>query len=86
MHRGADLDPLRARGELAGDIERRAQHRAARLLVDLGQPEHVETPALGVLGLLKSLLERVGVALPRHLAVKFMIPAEFHDAFLNARH
>ena len=86
MHRRADLDPLRARGELPGDVERRAQYRTPRLLMDFGQPEHVEAPALGVLGLLEALLERVGVALPRHLPVKFMIPAEFHDASLNARH
>ena len=31
-----------------GDGQRRAQHRARRLLVDLGQPDRVEPPAFGV--------------------------------------
>ncbi len=37
------------------------------------------------LDLLEALLERVGVALAFHLAMKFMIPAEFHGGSLNAR-
>ena len=75
---GADLDPFGARRDLPGDIHRGAQHRAPRLLVDFGQPEHVETPAVGSLDLLKALVERVDVGLSRHLPVKLVIPAEFH--------
>jgi hypothetical protein len=78
VHRGADLDALGARGDLAGDIHRRAQHRAARLLVNLGEPEHVEAPFVGGFDLLEALREGIGVRLPRHLPVKLMIPAELH--------
>ena len=85
MHRGADLDALGARGDLAGDIHRRRQHRAARLLVDFGQPEDIEPPAVGGLDLLEALVERIGVALAFDLAMKLMIPAEFHGGFLDAR-
>ena len=82
VHRGADLDPLGARGDLAGDIHRRAQDRAARLLVDLGQPEHIEAPAVGGFDLFEALRERVGVALAFNLTMKFVVPAEFHDGIL----
>jgi len=83
MHRRADLDPLGARRDLARDIHRRAQDRAARLLMDLGKPEHIETPAVGRLDLLEALVERVGVGLARHLSVKLVIPAEFHGGSLR---
>ena len=80
LHRGADLESAGARGDRGGDGQRRAQHRARRLLVDLGQPDRVEPPAFGVDDLLERLRERVGVGLLIHLAVEFMVPAELHDA------
>jgi hypothetical protein len=46
--------------------------------MDLGEPEHVEAPAVGGLDLLEPLREGVGVGLPFDLPVKFVIPAEFH--------
>ena len=46
--------------------------------MDLGEPENIEPPAVGGLDLLEALIKRVGVALALHLAMKFMIPAEFH--------
>ena len=78
MHGGADPDAFGAGGDLAGDVHRRTQYRAACLLVDFGEPEHVEPPAVGGLDLLKALFERVGVALAFDLPVKFVIPAELH--------
>jgi hypothetical protein len=39
---GADLYAARARGNRAGDSERRGQHRAARLLMNFGQPDRIE--------------------------------------------
>ncbi len=78
MDRGADLDPFGARRDLPRDIHWRAEHRAARLLVDLGEPEHVEAPAVGGFDLLEALVERVGVALAFNLTMKFVVPAEFH--------
>ena len=82
MDGGADLDALRARGDLAGDVHRRAQHRAARLLMDLGEPKHIEAPFVRRLDLLEPLRERIGVGLPRHLPVKLVIPAELHGSVL----
>src|ERR1051326_3206523 len=83
MDRGPYLDPLGARRDLARDIHRRAQHRAARLLMYLGKPEHIETPAIGRLDLLETLVERLGVRLTRYLPVKLVIPAEFHGGSLR---
>src|ERR1051326_5584528 len=82
MDRGAYLDPLDARDDLARDIHGRAQPRPARLLMDLGKPEHIETPAIGRLDLLETLVECLGVRLARHLPVKLVIPAEFHGGSL----
>ena len=78
MHRGPDLDALRTRGDLARDIHRCRQSRAPRLLVDFRQPENIDPPAAGRPDLPEPLRERIGVTLAFHLAVKFMIPAEFH--------
>ena len=47
------------------------QHRARRLLVDLGQPDRVEPPAFRVGDLLERLRERIGIGLLIHLAVEF---------------
>src|SRR5579864_5321669 len=84
VHGRADPDALRARRDLAGDVHRRAQYRAAGLLVDFGKPEHVEAPTVGGFDLLKTLLERVGIALARDLPVKFVVPAELHGDLSNA--
>jgi hypothetical protein len=66
-------------------VHRRRQDRTARLLVDLGEPEDIKAPAVGGLGLLEALRERLGVGLARHLAMKLMIPAEFHGDSFDAR-
>jgi hypothetical protein len=84
LHRGADLDAAGARGDRRGDGERCGQHRARRLLVDLGEPDRIEPPALGVGYLIQRLRERVGIRLLIHLAVEFMVPAELHGCFLAA--
>jgi hypothetical protein len=46
--------------------------------VDLGEPEHVEAPAVGGFDLLEALIECIGVALAFDLTMKFVVPAEFH--------
>ncbi len=78
LHRGADLQSGGARGDRGGDGQRRTQHGARRLLVDLGQPDRVEPPAFGIDDLLECLRERIGVGLLIHLAVELMVPAELH--------
>jgi hypothetical protein len=83
LHGGADLDAASACGDGAGDGERRGQDGARRLLVDLGEPDRVEPPSLGVRDLLERLRKRIGVRLLIHLAVEFVIPAELHGRFLR---
>ena len=61
----ADLDAPGARGDRAGDAERRRQQRAPRLEMQLGQPHHVEPPALGRVDLRHRLVERLALAPPR---------------------
>jgi hypothetical protein len=77
LHAGADLDAVRPRGDRGGDGQRRGQHRTARLLVDFGEPDGVETPAVRRLDLPQRLLERSRRGLIRP-AVKFMINPNFH--------
>ena len=52
--------------------------------MNLGEPEHVEAPAVGGFDLLEALVERVGVALAFNLTMKFVVPAEFHGGSLSA--
>jgi len=77
LHPRADLDALRPRRYRGGDGQRRGQYRAARLLVNLGEPYRVEPPAVGRLDLSQRLLER-GCGVLIGPAVKFMIDADFH--------
>jgi hypothetical protein len=58
----ADLDAARARGDRAGDAERRRQKRAARLEMELGEPHHIEPPTLGRVDLLHRLVKGLAVA------------------------
>ena len=53
----ADLDPLGARRDRAGDAERRREQRALRIEVELGQPHRIEPPALGRIDLRERLLK-----------------------------
>ena len=62
---GADLHALGARGDRAGDGQRRGANRPFRGDVDLGQPHRVETPALGRIDLLERLGESRFLAHPR---------------------
>ena len=77
LHAGPDLDAPRPRRNRGGHGERRAQHRAAGLLVNLGQPDRIEPPPVGRLDLPQRLLERSRRSLVRP-AVKFMINPNFH--------
>src|SRR5262245_33855810 len=57
----ADLDPARAGGERGSDHERRGQHRAVFLEVNLGEPHGVESKLLGSLHLRQGLVEGDGL-------------------------
>ena len=79
----ADLDALGARSDRGGDAERRRQHRALRIEMQLGQPHRIEPPALGRIDLLERLLEGLsfGAAGERRKLVEH---AEFHGADLSS--
>ena len=53
----ADLQVASARGDRAGDAERRRQDRAARLEMELGEPHHIEPQPLGRIDLLHRLVK-----------------------------
>ena len=73
----ADLDAPRARGDRAGDAERRRQHRPPRLEMEFGQPHHIEPQPLGRVDLFHRLVE--GLALgPTGKGRKLVKHAEFH--------
>src|SRR5262245_35902213 len=61
LNRDADLDPARAGGERRSDHERRGQHRAVFLEVNLGEPHGVEPELLGSLHLRQGLVEGDGL-------------------------
>jgi hypothetical protein len=61
----ADLDAPGARGNRAGNAERRRQHRAPRLEVQLGQPHHIEPEPLGRIDLRHRLVEGLAFASTR---------------------
>ena len=73
-----DLDPARARGDRAGDAERRRQKRAARLEMQFGQPHHIQPHPLGRIDLLHRFVEGLAVA-PTRERRKLVKHAEFHD-------
>ena len=78
LHGDADLDPFGARGDGAGNAERRRQQRAPRLEMQFGQPHHVEPEPLGGVDLVHRLVE--GLALgPAGKRRKLVKHAEFHD-------
>jgi hypothetical protein len=74
---GADLYAARARGNRAGDSERRGQHRSARLLMNFGQPDRIEATAVRCFDLCERLFERLCRGLLRP-AVEFMVDADLH--------
>ena len=78
LDRDADLDAARARGDRAGDAERRRQHRAPRLEVEFGEPYHIEPPAFRGVDLLERLVEGVALGSIRERR-KLVKHAEFHD-------
>jgi hypothetical protein len=77
LHGDADLDAAGARGDGAGDAERRRQHRALRVEMKLGQPHHVEAQLFGRVDLLERLGKGVGVGAPRQRR-ELVKHAEFH--------
>jgi hypothetical protein len=58
LHGDADLDPARARGEGRRHHQRRREHRAVLLEMDLGQPHGIEAEVLGRLHLGERFVER----------------------------
>src|SRR6202023_3901058 len=80
LNAGADLDAFGARGNGTGDRHRRAHYRAARLLVDLGEPDGVEPPAVGGLDLVQRLRKRLCRGLLRP-AMEFVVDADLHPLF-----
>ena len=87
LDRGADLHPLGAGGDRAGQGQRRRQHRTLRRDMDLGQPHRVEAPALGRVDLLERGRERLLVADPGR-PLKFVKHAELETHRLppSSRH
>ena len=81
LNAGADLDAAGARGDRTGDGQRRAQNRAARLLVDFGEPDGIEPPAVRRFDLSQRLREcrRRGLIRP---AVELMVDADLHRPLL----
>src|SRR3990172_6574361 len=62
LHRRPDADPLGAGGDRGGHRDRRGEHGAARVEVDLAQPHAVEPQGLGGVHGLEAFAERVGLA------------------------
>src|SRR4029453_11327507 len=54
---GADAQPPRAAGDGPGQNERRGEHRAGDVEVDLAQPDAVEAPGLGRVDHVELVLE-----------------------------
>jgi len=81
LHGNADLDAIGAGGDGTGDAERRRQQRTLRVEMELGQPHHIEAPALGRIDLSKGFPEGFPLASPRQ-GRKLVEHAEFHGADL----
>ena len=77
----ADLNALGTGSDRGGDAERRRQHRALRIEMQLGQPHRIETPALGRIDLLERLREGLSLGAPGQ-GRKLVEHAEFHGADL----
>ena len=77
LDRDRDLHALGVRRDRAGDGERRREIGALRRKVDLGQPHHIEAPALGGVDLSHRLVKHLRLAASRHRR-KFVKHAEFH--------
>ena len=60
VHGGADAEPPRAAGDGGGHDQRRGEHGARDVEVDLAQPDPVETPGLRRLHELERVLEGAG--------------------------
>src|SRR5271163_1412022 len=82
LHGDADLDAAGAGRDRAGDAERRRQHRALRIEMELRQPHHIETPALGRVDLCEAFHEGVLLG-SAGKSRKLMEHAKFHGAFLR---
>ena len=77
LHGDADLHALRARGDGAGDGQRRRQHGALRRGVQLGQPHHIQAAAFRDVDLFEGDVESLGLGLSGH-ALKFVEHTKFH--------
>ena len=77
---GADFDPAGARGNGTGDGQGCRQHGATRLLMDLGEPDRIEPPAVGSFNLGQRLRERRRRCLVRP-AMEFVVDADLHPLF-----
>src|SRR5437660_4969755 len=79
LDRDADLDPSGPAGDGGGHGERRGEHRAVLLEVELREPDGVEAEGLRREHLGHRLLERRGLARPRR-TVELREQAELHAA------
>src|SRR5262249_18285273 len=83
LHGDAELHASRGRGERRGDRQRRGEHGAVLLEVQLAEPDGVEAVLLGRLHLRDRFVEGGGVRLPRR-ALELGEEPELHAHALAA--
>src|ERR1700676_3187798 len=78
LHAGAKLHTFCLSGDGREHCQRRTHHRTVGLLMDLGQPDRVESPLLPGANLIEAHREGIRIRLLLHLTVKLVVPSDFH--------